>query len=426
MRQTSKTPYLLFESQIKKRSNSTKSYKNDMPRLPIVVLPILNLLFCNMLYFFNIRLSPALWRITFLRYMGYTQDVVGLNGTQRGVRKTHQIVKASLILLYMASGAWAAQVQPGAPIIEENHYAVPCIVRDTGNEVAALDFHLMYDPALFQPLAVEPGSAALQAGKMVTANMAEPGRYIVVMMGLNQTTIPDGVVAMVTLLRVGESPDGMTTLALAQPTLSTWEGKELAAQGGMVRVPVKRPDTSTEGEGEGGTKPPDGDTPGDGTISDPEVPTVTGPEPGGNNDVPARPSAPAKGGEGRDGAGLANMAGITGNLAALREEADVHRIDGPASGQTFEPDPKSGGSGAVKAENGNSPVGPASSLTIEQDTLGDVDKTFVISATSETPTVPGATGGDPPVSTRTKWWPVLLIAFFCVGAFWVLRFRLFR
>lgn len=392
----------------------------------MLVPPILKPLFFNMLCISNISLSSRARRIALFRHMGYTQDVVGLSETQQGVGKIKRFARDSLILLCIASGAWATQVLPGAPIIEESHYAVPCIVRDAGNTVAALDFHLMYDPALFQPVSVEPGPAALQAGKMVTANMAEPGRYIVVMMGLNQTTILDGVVAVVTLHRIGETPDGVSTLALAQPTFSTWEGKELPAQGGMVRVPVKRPDQATEGEGDGGVKPPDGGVPGGDTVPETETPPVTGAATDGINGVFARASSPKGDGEAADQADGAGISGIAGEIAALRSDADALLIEGASASQTFEPDPTKGGSGAPKTGGDDSPVGPASSLTIEQDTLGEVEKTFVISATSESPAVPETKEITPSFFTRTRWWPVLLFGVFCVGAFWVLRFRLFR
>ncbi|HOH50810.1 MAG TPA: cohesin domain-containing protein, partial [Candidatus Hydrogenedentes bacterium] len=66
---------------------------------------------------------------------------------------------------------------------------MPLLLSGGENQVAALDFHLVFDPAVFEPVAVEPGPAALRADKMVTANAAEPGRYIVVVLGLNQTPL---------------------------------------------------------------------------------------------------------------------------------------------------------------------------------------------------------------------------------------------
>ena len=89
----------------------------------------------------------------------------------------------------------AGTVTPGNPRVESDRYEVPIYLSGTGNEVAALNFSLSYDPAVFQPVSISPGASASAAGKLVTANLAEPGNYIVVMMGFNQTPVTNGEVA---------------------------------------------------------------------------------------------------------------------------------------------------------------------------------------------------------------------------------------
>ena len=164
---------------------------------------------------------------------------------------------------------------PGKPRVESDRYEVPIYLNGAGNDVAALDFSLAYDPAVFQPVGISPGAAASAAGKLVTANLPEPGKYIVVMMGFNQTPVANGEVARIVLERVGTAPQGETRLTVKDPTLSTREGVELPAEGGDAAVAVtprdevkpadgnsakpdaakpEKPGTSAEGEVPG-TKP---------------------------------------------------------------------------------------------------------------------------------------------------------------------------
>ncbi len=151
----------------------------------------------------------------------------------------------------------------GQPTVEDSRYTVPIVLRDGGGEVAALNFRLRYDPALFQPLGAASGPAALAANKMVTANMPTPGEYIVVMMGLNQSTLEGGEVARITLERIAETAyTDKTELSVSEPTLATWEGIELPVRGGSRRIafgsPPEEEDKETAEEGEG----PDEQAPG--------------------------------------------------------------------------------------------------------------------------------------------------------------------
>ena len=161
------------------------------------------------------------------------------------------------LLLIPAAAAVAGTLGIGAWTAEDYEYMVPIVLRSDSDEVAALDFRLRYDPAVFEPIAAEPGVAALQANKMVTANVPVPGEFIVVMMGLNQTTVPSGEVARLALRRIGTPASGASELSVGDPTLATWEGIELPVQGASATIRFEARDT--EGEEEDMDPAPEGE-----------------------------------------------------------------------------------------------------------------------------------------------------------------------
>jgi len=194
-----------------------------------------------------------------------------------------------LLVLSFSAAIYAGTLTPGKPIVESDHYEVPINLRGAGDGVAALDFSLAYDPAVFQPVSISPGAAATAAGKLVTANLPEPGKYIVVMMGFNQTSVTNGEIARIALKRVGDASQGETRLAVNDPTLSTLEGVAVPVEGGVTAVTVA-PKEEKPSDGDG-TKP---------VAEKPERPTTTaggeapGAKPRGNARVAVAPGADGK------------------------------------------------------------------------------------------------------------------------------------
>lgn len=141
-------------------------------------------------------------------------------------------------LVILASlGAYAGVLNVGNPTVEDNLYTVPILLNSGPDSVAALDFRLQYDPAVFRPVSAMAGLAAQQANKIVTANMPVEGEYIVVMMGLNQTTLETGEVARVFFERLTSPDAGQSRIEIIEPTLATLEGTEIpvSANGLTVR-----------------------------------------------------------------------------------------------------------------------------------------------------------------------------------------------
>ncbi len=128
-------------------------------------------------------------------------------------------------------GASAGTLRLGTPTINNNQYTFPVVLQGDAEGVAALDFRLAYDPAVFNPVSAQSGTTALQAQKQVSSNIAAPGEFVVVLMGFNQNTVGAGEVVEVVLEKIGEPSGGATTLRIAEPTLATNVGIEVDSRG---------------------------------------------------------------------------------------------------------------------------------------------------------------------------------------------------
>jgi len=165
-----------------------------------------------------------------------------------------------LLLAALAAPIWAqaGTLSLGQPSVEGTQYVFPVALGGADAQVSALDFRLQFDPRVFVPISATAGPAALAANKMVSANNSAPGQFVVVMMGLNQSTIPSGLVASVLFQRTGDG-DGAaaTTVGIADLTLAGPDGNELPASGSSVSVPLREstPADETEGEEEGSSDP---------------------------------------------------------------------------------------------------------------------------------------------------------------------------
>jgi hypothetical protein len=265
-----------------------------------------------------------------------------------------------LVAILVSATAFAGTLTPGKPKVESDHYEVPIFLNGAGDQVAALNFSLAYDPAVFQPVSISPGAAADAAGKLVTANLPEPGKYIVVMMGFNQTPVANGEVARIVLERVGTSPQGETKLTVSDPTLSTWEGVEVSAEGGAASVTMAPKDPAKPTDGNG-TKP---------TVGKPEKPTTS-----------AEGEAPSAKPQGSPRVTIAGQANGTEATATTPKDAPVS-ITAPAT------------SGGKKAETETPDVAAVAARAAEERSrMGGVPtETRPVSETKTTLTATNQTG----------------------------------
>jgi hypothetical protein len=149
-----------------------------------------------------------------------------------------RFIIASLMLLTLTAnqGVTDGTLSVGVPEVEEDHYTIPVLLHGNSEEIAALNFRFQYDPEVFVPLSVSSGTAAVKASKVVTANMPEPGEYIVVMMGLNQSTLTSGEIARVKLQCRNKAALASSPIRVLDPALATWNGEAVAVSGSENRA----------------------------------------------------------------------------------------------------------------------------------------------------------------------------------------------
>lgn len=233
------------------------------------------------------------------------------------------------ILFALSPAARAGTLALGQPQVNGGQYVFPVDLLTDGGQVSALDFRVQFDPQVFQPISAEPGNAALAANKMVSANYAAPGEYVVVMMGLNQTPVPSGHVATVAMQRVGTEELVNSMVSIVNPTLATPDGAELPASGSTVSVSLGgKPQT------EGENTPQEGEN--DNVDPDPASPGTPGGEPAATpgKTPPNRVVTPNG----------APKAGTQGMLAGLPLDGDAPGRTGAAANEsgTREPEKKGG------------------------------------------------------------------------------------
>ncbi len=182
------------------------------------------------------------------------------------------MLAASFLLPLQSSHAGTLSI--GRPVIQNNQYTFPVNLQGNAEGVAALDFRLAYDPAVFSPVSAQIGTSGATAQKQVSSNVAEPGEFIVVMMGFNQNVVEPGTVVQVVLEKIGEPTNGQSELLINEPTMATYEGVEIDSSG-QARV-VKFGEENPEDAG--AEEPPSVEPNKD--AENPESPAEAEPEPG--------------------------------------------------------------------------------------------------------------------------------------------------
>jgi hypothetical protein len=132
----------------------------------------------------------------------------------------------SLVNLLVLTAAWGAMVCPAVPaafaseitlqdaLVGEEYVSIPVtITTDGADQPASLQFDVTYDAANFAVLGVQVGDAAAQAGKSAVFSESGTGTLTVLVAGLNQNVITDGVIANVSLCPLTQTAD-MQTLFL--------------------------------------------------------------------------------------------------------------------------------------------------------------------------------------------------------------------
>jgi cohesin domain-containing protein len=143
-------------------------------------------------------------------------------------------VLASLALVFLvAASATAGQLQIGSPTFSDDEVTLPISLNHTTTPgVASLSFELSFDPDVLEFDEASVGAVAASAGKDVQTSLPEPGRLIVVVLGLNTNTIGNGVVTDITLGVLDPPASLRSTVVVEETVFAPSDGSmELPSQG---------------------------------------------------------------------------------------------------------------------------------------------------------------------------------------------------
>lgn len=91
-----------------------------------------------------------------------------------------------------------ASVSFGDPVSMGQDISTDLILSGSGQAIASVMIDLRYDPSDFSAVSVTAGEVARVAGKNLSSNIIEPGWMRILIYGLNDTAIGDGVLATLT------------------------------------------------------------------------------------------------------------------------------------------------------------------------------------------------------------------------------------
>jgi hypothetical protein len=157
-----------------------------------------------------------------------------LNGYQR----------TAIVLAMLAVAGNAAELSVSNGVISAPNQPVTLNVTlsSGGSAMSGVQFDLQYDAAALN-VTVSTGAAAGSAGKEAHSNVLQAGRQRVLIVGLNQTSIADGVVATLQVSLKSPAAAGKTfPITITAPAGTTAKAQAVAvtAANGSVQVEITR------------------------------------------------------------------------------------------------------------------------------------------------------------------------------------------
>lgn len=138
-----------------------------------------------------------------------------------------------------AAAAPSATLSFGEPAAAGGIITTDLLLDDGGQAIAAVTIDLRYDPEDFSALTVSLGEAARAAGKSLSSNIVSPGWMRILVYGLNDTAIGDGVLGALSLTPAIDLAQDSTVL----------EQTPTASSPGATPVPIEG-DTLVLGQGD--------------------------------------------------------------------------------------------------------------------------------------------------------------------------------
>jgi hypothetical protein len=153
-------------------------------------------------------------------------------------------LQTAIVLATLAVAASAAELSVSNAVLTTPNQPVTVNVTlaSAGASLAGVQFDLQYDAeALNVTVAAGPSSGA--AGKNVNAHALQAGHQRVLIVGMNQTTIADGVVATLQVSLKSSAPAGKTfPISITAPAGTTAKAQPVSVSGssGTVQVETTR------------------------------------------------------------------------------------------------------------------------------------------------------------------------------------------
>lgn len=145
------------------------------------------------------------------------------------------------LLVAVSMAAHAATLTAGSADVEPNDANVGIALTlssATGEQVSGVQFDLFCSENVARLTAMQPGPVAVLAGKSVSYNRVEPGRYRAIVAGLNQNVIADGEVVSLVFEVTSQPPNGPQPVAIEGLVMSDPNGRAVpsSAVAGELRV----------------------------------------------------------------------------------------------------------------------------------------------------------------------------------------------
>lgn len=135
--------------------------------------------------------------------------------------------------LFCATAAQAAGVRAGAALGAPGQAGVEVPVTlapGAGEAVAGMQFDVVYAAGIFPEAHAEAGPVAVAAGKLVFWSAPESGRLRVIVAGLNQEAMGEGVAVRLVFSVSEDAPENAYLLVLENVLLSDPGGRSVPAQ----------------------------------------------------------------------------------------------------------------------------------------------------------------------------------------------------
>ncbi len=153
---------------------------------------------------------------------------VKARGDDRAMKKHGRCYKLFLTFIWLCATCcinalvFASELTLEDPVVADEWITIPItIAAEPGEQPASLQFDLSFDGTSIALLDVQVGDAALQASKTLVFSESTPGTITVIVAGLNQNTIPDGVVANISFCPLNQVVDatglGFDSVVVSDP-----------------------------------------------------------------------------------------------------------------------------------------------------------------------------------------------------------------